>query len=211
MKEQCRQCKITHDNWSVRNLMDDLHGIYSCGYCGINQSMFAEVKVEPQHLYTATDVKKVRAILQQEQGGLDLITKIPIPDNQACLDHSHTTQLVRGVLHRQTNAALGKLEGVYTRYLSYWYEGTLSDFLRQSADYLEREEDCRYYHPGWIKKVCTEFSKLNEAGKKSMLEFLGSPQGSNATERKKLFRKAVLSKKFTYEGLMKEIKERSKV
>ena len=204
----CSQCGGTQ--WDIRCHADDLQDIGTCLKCNHRQSLTEQRgKVKPLHLYTTTDVKKIRELLLKEQDGLDLVTKLPIPERQACLDHDHQSQFVRGVLHRQVNAALGKLEGVHTRYLSYWYEGTLPEFLRQAADYLEREGDSRYLHPGWLKKVCTKFSQLNEAGKKIILGELGQPLGSNGAERKKLFRKAVMSRQYTYEYLLQLI-ERNK-
>ena len=152
-----------------------------------------------EHIYTTSDVKKIRKKLLEEQCNRDKMTGLEIPEGKDCLDHNHRTQFVRGVLHRQSNAALGKLEGIYTRYLSYWYPWTLSEFLRQAASYIELEDDSRYVHPGWLKRLCTDFSSLNEAGKKDVLQCMNQPQGNNATERKALFRKALLSKKFTYE------------
>ena len=88
---------------------------------------------------------------------------------------------------------------MHTRYLSYWYSGSLPEFLRQAADYLERGDDERYIHPGFLKKLNSMYNTLNEAGKKDVLQCMNQPQGNNATERKALFRKALLSKKFTYE------------
>ena len=191
--------------------MDDLHNIGTCFTCKHKQSLTEQrEKVEPLHLYTPTDVKKVRELLLKEQDGCDIMTGLPIPDNKACLDHDHGTQFVRGVLHRQTNAALGKLEGIHTRYLSYWYTGTLPDFLRQAADYLEREDDLRYIHPGFIKRLSTDFNKLNEGSKRAALKELGQPEGGNGTERKKLFQKAVLTKEHSFDEL-KELIERVKV
>ena len=205
----CSQCKGTQ--WDIRCHADDLQNIGTCLKCNHRQSLTEQrEKVEPLHLYTPTDVKKVRELLLKEQNGCDIMTGLPIPDKQACLDHSHFTQFVRGVLHRQTNAALGKLEGIHTRYLSYWYTGTLPDFLRQAADYLEREDDLRYIHPGFIKRLSTDFNKLPEALKRAVLKELGQPEGGNGTERKKLFQKAVLTKEHTFDKL-KEVIERNKV
>ena len=205
----CSQCGGTV--WETTNLMDDLHNIGTCFTCNHKQSLREQrEKVKPLHLYTPTDVKKVRELLLKEQDGCDIMTGLPIPNNKACLDHDHGTQFVRGVLHRQTNAALGKLEGIHTRYLSYWYTGTLPDFLRQAADYLEREDDLRYIHPGFIKRLSTDFNKLNEASKRKILKHLGGEEGANASERKKLFQKAVLTKEHTFDKL-KELIERVKV
>ena len=159
------------------------------------------------HLYTPADVKKVRESLYKEQEGKDALTQLELPLDKLCLDHNHSTQYVRGVLHRQINCALGKLEGVHTRYLSYWYSGSLPEFLRQAADYLERGDDERYIHPGFLKKLSSMYNTLNEAGKKDVLQCMNQPQGNNATERKALFRRALLSKKFTYEDTRNLINE----
>ena len=165
---------------------------------------------EPLHLYSPKDVAKVREKLYNEQGGKDALTGLPLDYEQAVTDHNHNTQYVRGVLHRQVNAALGKLEGVHTRYLSYWYSDTLPDFLRQAADYLEKEQDTRYVHPGWLKKAQMMFNTLPEGDKKAVLEALGQSQGGNSTERKKLFKKALLTRKFSYDHVKTMIEERKK-
>lgn len=163
---------------------------------------------EQLHLYSPKDVAKVRELLYNEQDGKDALTGYELPKDKTCLDHNHKTQFVRAVLHRQINAALGKLEGVHTRYLSYWYLGTLPDFLRQAADYLEKEDDHRYIHPGWVKKSQTMFNTLPEGDKRAVLEALGQSQGGNSTERKKLFKKALNTKQFTFEQVKKLIQER---
>ena len=162
----------------------------------------------PIHLYSPADVKKVRLLLYDEQDGKDALTGLDLPKDKQCLDHNHKTQFVRGVLHRQINCALGKLEGVYARYLSTWYPGSLSDFLRLSADFLEKGDDNRYVHPGFLKRLCTDYASLNEQGKKEVLHLMEQPQGNNGTERKKLFRKALLTKKFGFDRIKKLIQEK---
>jgi hypothetical protein len=131
-----------------------------------------------------------------------MITGLEIPPKQHVLDHSHDdNQYVRSVLHRQSNAALGKIENLYTRYLKYWYPYDLPTFLRQCADYLEREECKEYRHPGWIKKLGTLFNSLGESQKKNVLIKVGLDQGKNSVERKKLFKDLVLTKKHSYDTL----------
>lgn len=154
-----------------------------------------------EDLYTTKDVKRVREKLTEEQDNLCAITGLEIPPKQHCLEHAHDNQqYVRGVAHRQSNAALGKFENVYTRYLSYWYPGKLSDFLRQCAAYLEQLPDTRYRHPGWIKKIQTLFNSLTESQKESILQALNST-GKNSKERKEAFKKIVLSREHSYEKL----------
>lgn len=162
-------------------------------------------------LYNTADVKKVREQLTKEQDNIDPLTKLQIEPKQHCLDHNHDTMKVRAVLARQSNAALGKIENIWTRYLSYWYPHDLPTFLEQSAEYLRMPDDHRWNHPQWVKKVNTEFNKLKEAQKDIVLVALGQTKGKNGTERKKLFNRAVLTREYSYDtirALILELKER---
>jgi hypothetical protein len=162
-------------------------------------------------LYTTKDVALVREQLLLEQDGYDKLTLTPVLPKQACLDHNHDTLLVRGVLNRQSNAALGKLEGVYTRYLSYWYEGTLSTFLRQAAEYLERPDDTRWRHPHFLKKLKTSFNKLPEGDKSKVLKDLGYDDGKNSKDRKVMFAKLILDRNLGYEVIHSSINQQKGV
>ena len=158
------------------------------------------------NLYTAADVAKIRVQLLEEQKGLDALTGLPITLKESVTDHNHSTQYVRGVLHRQSNAVLGKIENLWHRYLGWWYNGSLSDFLRQSADYLEKPDNTNYVHPAWIKRVTIDFSKLPAGIQNKVLAELETKHGSNAIERKKLFNKALLSRKYSYETIKEILK-----
>ena len=147
-----------------------------------------------KHLYTTKDVQKVREKLYKEQDGIDPITGLPIPDRQKVLDHDHSNHYVRAVLHRQTNAVLGKIENLWTRYLSYWYTGTLSDFLRGCADYIEKEHPKEYLHPAFIKSLQVQFNKLNEKQKQNVLSKFNEPNGCNSSQRKLYFKKFILKR-----------------
>ena len=147
-----------------------------------------------KHLYTTKDVQKVREQLYKEQEGIDPITKLPIPDKQKVLDHDHSNHYVRAVLHRQTNAVLGKIENLWTRYLSWWFTGTLSDFLRGCADYIEKEHPKEYLHPTFIKSLQVQFNKLNEKQKQNVLSKFNEPNGCNSSQRKLYFKKFILKR-----------------
>jgi hypothetical protein len=155
-------------------------------------------------LYNAADVKSVRIALLAEQKYLDALTGLPLVATDAVLDHDHNSQLVRGVLHRQSNVLLGKIENAYLRYMKYWYPHDLPTFLRACADYLERKPDKRWHHPGWIKKVKTQFNKLTSKGKDAVLAYFNFPKGPNDTKRKENFSKLVLTKKHSYVTLQRE-------
>lgn len=161
---------------------------------------------KPIHLYTTTEVKKVREKLYKDQGGKCLLTGLSMDQKQAVLDHCHKTQLVRGVLHRQVNAAGGAIENIWTRYLSFWYPYTLPDFLRAAAAYFERPSDTRWYHPGWIKKACTLFNTLSEKQKSLVLEKM-SLSGSNSKERKEAFRKGILTRSWDFDIIRQYMEE----
>ena len=166
-----------------------------------------------EYLYNTKDTTRVRELLLKEQDGKCLVTGLLIPPKQAVLDHAHDeTQAVRGVIHRQCNAFIGKCENSYIRLIAWWYTGTLPDLLRQVADYLDKtsNQKIRFVHPNWTKKIQTMFNGLKEPIKDHILKSLGVGSGNNAKARKELFRKAVLSRKFNYSELkdliLKEMK-----
>lgn len=159
-----------------------------------------------EDLYTTKDVERIRKLLTEEQENRCAITGLELAPKQHCLDHAHDEeQYVRGVAHRQANAALGKVENIYLRYLSYWYPGKLSDFLRQCAAYLEQPADSRYRHNGWIKKAKTKFNALNEKQKDKVLVDLGHEKGVNSKQRKDIFAKVVLDRKLGYDTIREAI------
>lgn len=168
-----------------------------------------------EDLYNTKDTARIRELLLKEQNGLDLLTGLPIPEKQAVTDHKHDDeQFVRGILHRQSNASLGKLEGIWTRYLSYWYPYDLPTFLRQSADYIEKfdkEPDTRYRHPNWQKKIRTMFNSLNASQMKQVLQHFNKPDGRNIQERKKLFNEIVLDRAYGFcyiRDVINQVKEK---
>ena len=145
-------------------------------------------------LFNTKDVAEFRSTLLKEQKGLDALTRLPLDTKNAVLDHNHETDTVRGVIHRQANAALGKIENLYKRYLSYWYPGSFREFLDRAADYIERDGghvDGTVYHPAWIKRVQRTFCKQPALTQNEILIDMGVQKGSlprNSDGRKKAFR-----------------------
>ena len=158
-----------------------------------------------KHLYTTKDVQKVREQLYKEQNGIDPITGLVIPEKQKVLDHDHSNHYVRAVLHRQTNAVLGKIENLWTRYLGYWYTGTLSEFLKGCADYIEKEHPKEYLHPAFIKSLQVQFNKLNERQKQSVLLHFNEEKGCNGTQRKLVFKKFILKRTHSMDEILEVI------
>jgi hypothetical protein len=163
-----------------------------------------------QDLYTADGVRKVKELLLQEQGGKCAILGIDIEERKrtAVLDHAHDEeQFVRSVLEREANAFLGVIENAHRRFLGYWCEIPLAEVLRRTADYLELEQDTRWRHPGWLKKVSASFNKLNTKQQSFVLEYLGYPAEKNPLKRKAIFRKASLDRNLGYDKIRDAIEK----
>lgn len=157
------------------------------------------MKKRPRSLYTPAEVKEVRLALLKQQKGLDALTGLPLSTNKAVTDHDHSNQLVRGVIDRNVNVALGKVENMFNRHLRWCYSGSLSDFLKGVIQYLDRKQPQEYWHPNWIKRVSIDFKKLPVAQQTLLLKQFGSKTGSNATERLKLFKAITLDRTLGYD------------
>ena len=160
----------------------------------------------PEDLYSSKDVEVVRNALQKQQQGIDPITKEVIKANQAVLDHCHDSQKVRAAISRQSNSWEGLVFNAYKRCMSWYTEKSLPELLRNLADYLEQDYSENPHHPGWIKKVKTEFNKLSEGAKDRALKNVGSVSGKNSAERKKLFDKVIKTKQFTFRQILDAMK-----
>lgn len=160
-----------------------------------------------EDLYTATDVKKIREKILDEQDGKCAILGIQIrPERTPVLDHQHDDeQFVRGVLEREVNAFLGTSENAYKRFLGYWCSVPLPDVLRACASYLERPSNTRYRHPDHLKKLKTKFNSLSAKQMKQVLETFGKSDGKNLVERKKIFSNIVLDRSLGYEKIREVI------
>lgn len=203
----CSQCGGTV--WETTDLMDDLHNIGTCFTCKHKQSLMEQrEKVEVEHLYNPKDVKRIRDEFVKRQNGIDPILKERFKE-VAVLDHCHSSQHVRAALNRNCNAFEGKVVNAYVRCLKWLTDKPLSEILRNLADYYEDQERVMHknpLHPAWIKRVNIEFNKLTEASKRKILKHLGCEEGANASERKRIFNKLVLSRKFTYFTLLEVLK-----
>lgn len=163
---------------------------------------------ETLDLYTTKDVADVRTLLIKEQNGLSAMTSLPL--TRAVLDHCHSkenNQLVRAVINSNENVALGRLEGLYGRYVGYWYEGSYPEFLRLAASYIDSGVDSRFRHPMWIKKINTSFNALSEGKKDAVLLEMNRPVGKNAAERKKYFNDVILKRELGYTAVLAVIKK----
>lgn len=153
----------------------------------------------------ADDVNRVRKKLEHLQGGIDPITKQALIS--PCLDHSHdSSQQVRGVISREINVLVGKIENTYVRNIKYWCNVSLTDILRGVADYLEQEK-LPIVHPDWKKKCTTAFNKLTATQKDRLLRNfnVGLPGRPNPEKRSAAFKKLLSSRCVTYGEVMDEV------
>ena len=155
-------------------------------------------------LYTPTDVKQLREQLAKQQQGIDPILKEPFCETQA-LDHDHTTQHVRAVLNRNTNAFEGLVFNAYKRCLKWMTDKPLPEILRNLAVYLEQDYSHLPYHPNWMKRVSIDFNKLKEQQKDDVLIELGSEKQGNAKARKAAFTVLVKDRALGYTEIVAAI------
>lgn len=162
-------------------------------------------------LITPDDVRQVRQQKYNEQSGLDPILQKEIEFKDTVLDHDHVSQKCRMVLHRQTNAFEGLVTNAHKRCLSWLTDDSLPDLLRRLASYLEQDFSNNDNHPGWIKRVKTDFDKLKEHQKDYVLKELKLAPGSNSKERKTSFNKNFLTRKHGYDKVRSVINDAKEI
>lgn len=82
----------------------------------------------------AKDLPAFKGLLYQKQNGLCAICHHPFKlDFNSVLDHDHVTGLCRGLVHRNCNSLLGKLETYSKRYPT-----DLTAFLHGVQAYLQQ-------------------------------------------------------------------------
>lgn len=162
-----------------------------------------------KNLFTTAEVKEERKRLYELQSRIDPILQKVVEFNDTVCDHDHVSQNTRAALHRQVNAFEGKITNAYIRYLKWLTDKPLPEILRNLADYLEQDYSTNPYHPGWIKRVTTDFRKLKAKEQLDVLAELGY-NAVKPNDRVVTFQKAIKSKKFSFEqikGFINEVKE----
>lgn len=127
------------------------------------------------------ELSALRSRLHEEQGGVCPILKQKFAVEEMVVDHEHRKNkskpigsgdgsgLIRGAIQRHANALEGKITNNWRRNGMDKFDITLPDFLRNLADYLERD-NTDIVHPSElpspkiVKKSC--FNKLVKAMQK---------------------------------------------
>lgn len=114
------------------------------------------------------------------------------------LDHDHQNGMVRGVISRQANSLLGKVENFYLKMCKGQKED-LPNTLEAMAAYLE-QETLDVLHPVGLTQLTRKFgNSLTAAEQVTELKDLGASDDDlasckNQKQRKELFRKLTKTK-----------------
>ena len=145
------------------------------------------------------DVKDLKEKLHKKQNNICPLLKVKFPSTAMVLDHKHKRKLdpigingdglVRGVIHRFSNALEGKIVNNWKR-MGLDKHTDLPSYLRNLADYLENPPcEQKYIHYSEIpkpkklgKRVFNKISKLytKEYPKRKPLEY---PKSSKITKK----------------------------
>ena len=98
-------------------------------------------------LKNAKQIAAFRELLVSEQGGLDPILGEPL--RKPCLDHDHFSGETRGVLSQSVNTFEGYVLKAWMKYVSGYTDTSLSEALRNMADYLEKDYYRNPLHGGY--------------------------------------------------------------
>ena len=110
------------------------------------------------------------------------------------VDHCHASGEIRGVLHRQSNAFLGKVENAWKRYACRSADVSLPEALRRMADWIEFSRT-GLLHPIGATQLQKKFKQKKTEEQLNILLDLGvdvdSIDASNSDKRSKLYRKQI--------------------
>lgn len=121
-------------------------------------------------IVSSKEIKTLREYWLKQDGNIDPISKRTI--RSPALDHCHKSGFCRGVLDRNTNQMLGKVESSFKRFLSEISLDELPNVLRNMANYLENNHsNLELVHYTEITKYIRRFSNLT---RKSQIEKLKS-------------------------------------
>lgn len=140
--------------------------------------------MERKRLKNSKEAGTYRNELLKKQKNIDPITKEVIKD--AVLDHQHFgDQKCRGVLQRESNSFEGRVANSYKRFLSHITDKSLSEVLRNLADYLEQDVSDKPIHHTALTVDVNKFKSLPADRQREILISLGLEPESNSTKRSK--------------------------
>ena len=118
---------------------------------------------------------------------------VPLSQDDAVVDHDHKTGHVRGVVHRQANALMGKIENYYLCFMAKLDVGDLRVVLTRIVEWMEANYEHMPLHPDGAKKLVSQFRARKAADQKAFLETVGMDPAKTPTERTEQFRKWLMN------------------
>ena len=120
--------------------------------------------------------------------------------SDAVLDHDHKTGMVRGVLHRQSNARGGKIENSWKRFGQNNAKVSLPQALINLAKYLKRG-DTKFLHPVGLRQLVGRFVRSSKEDQIETLIELNIKKSEikaciNTEERSVLYRQTLIKNKY---------------
>lgn len=127
-----------------------------------------------------SDMPRIRNELYKKQGGICPISGRTLPklmSTNLCIDHDHTTGVVRAVLSKGINGLEGKVSNLLTRWGSCKTTKDKIDILRGLANYLELHQtpQTSYIYP--LHKTPDEVRAARN--KKARLAYTKKQKGEN--------------------------------
>jgi hypothetical protein len=113
------------------------------------------------------------------------ILGIPLAPSDAVLDHDHKTGHVRGVIHRQANALMGKIENFHRSFLSRLECGDLRTILCSMVDWIDADHSTKPLHPEALPKMVRAFGRKKAAEQCAFLESVGIRPAKTSLDRQK--------------------------
>lgn len=136
------------------------------------------------------DLKVKREELLKLQQGLCKLTNLP--SLNFVLDHDHKDGHIRGVLDREVNQFLGKLESNYIRFIKWKFPNlSLQQLLYNIILYLNQDYSNNEYHPNYVNKMLRKFSNLKSELQKKVLEEVNVVPENSKVLRLKQYRKII--------------------
>ena len=152
---------------------------------------------DPNRIKNSEEAAVYRDALAIKQNNIDPITKSTLIDK--VLDHQHFgDQKCRGVLNRNTNTFEGRVYNTWIRYIKNYTDLSLSEVLRNLADYLEEDYSSNKIHHTAIVVDTNKFKSLPSLDQRYLLENLKILEiGKNQVERTKQARDLIREGKLT--------------
>jgi len=89
------------------------------------------------------------------------------------VDHCHRTGLIRGVISREANSLVGKIENFFYRYCESKCIGTKDEAIHRVADYL-RGSKTNILHPVGAKQLISRFARMKKEDQSFVLKKFGA-------------------------------------